>query len=86
MKFTKRNKLHWIRDHAAACGVGVPAGVDFDVEPFSENGFRLRACGYGCLDRHTESCYGNGALYVWTSSYSQRKRLAGGATLTRGIG
>lgn len=62
MKFRQGNRWKYGQDHHF--WTGVPDGIDFHVEPLREGMYRLRACGYGCLQRHSDKCYGNGALYL----------------------
>ena len=57
MKFRVDNKYKYGQDHFQC--VGIPAGVEFDVEYFSNKMFRLTSPGYGGKP------YGNGQLYVW---------------------
>lgn len=75
MLFGARNKLKATQDMLCVAYRAIPGGVDFVVRKESY-GWTLRACGYGCLDRHTDECYGNGALtipYSWTNAKWRKK-------------
>jgi hypothetical protein len=67
--FKKGNKIKFGQDHSF--WQGVPPGVDFEVTPFPDNRFVLRAPGYGIVGGD----YGNGALYVYGLSKKQIKRF-----------
>ena len=73
MKFRPDNKIRYGQDHAFHRGI--PAGVDFKVKPFVQGRFVLTACGYGCLERHSAKCYGNGSLYPYGLTARQRSRF-----------
>ncbi len=68
MKFRIDNQIRYGQDHAQY--VGVPSGIDFYVQPFSESMYTLTAPGYGL-----RGDYGNGRLYVWGLTSQQRKRF-----------
>jgi hypothetical protein len=72
MKFRRGNQYLYGQDFRFFHGV--PSGVDFAVESASEQSYKLTACGYGCLERHTPECYGNGSLHVYPD-IRLRKRL-----------
>ena len=73
MRFRKNNRIRYSQDHIWG-GVGLPARTDFKVRPCGK-AFDLVACGYGCLERHTPECYGNGSLFAWGLTTQQRKRF-----------
>ncbi len=71
MRFRKDNKIRYRQDFLEYRGI--PAGVEFLVT--EEWGvFVLRAHGFGLVDRDRGG-YGSGALYVWSVTSKQRKRL-----------
>jgi len=77
IRFRSDNQVFYGQDHSFHCGL--PSGVDFTVERAgsvneTETLWRMVACGYGCLKRHDDRCYGNGALYVYSSRMSARTR------------
>ena len=74
MRFCPDNKLYWYQDHMTTCGESVPSDIDFRVKKVGD-GFSLSGCGYGCLECHTDECYGNGALFVFRLTSEQRKLL-----------
>ena len=69
MRFAIGNTYRYGQDGAQF--TGIPAGVDFTVIPFVRGMFRLRARGYGGTPGTDE--YGNGDLFVWGLTESQRK-------------
>ncbi len=71
MKFKKNNGIKCYFDFQRYYE-HIPDGVDFQVETHEED-FCLTACGYGCLQRHTKECYGDGGLYVPKSSLTKRR-------------
>lgn len=53
---------------------GIPSEVDFKVERFVDDGYRLISDGYGELNK--PDAYGNGAIYVrWRIPSKLRKRF-----------
>ena len=71
MKFRKGNKIRYGQDFRIF--VGLPSGIDFDVELFGDGRFELTADGYG---KHGhDGAYGNGALCVYGLTVSQKKRF-----------
>jgi hypothetical protein len=75
MRFRSDNKYIYTQDFHV--GLGLPAGVEFKTR-VEGSGICLTACGYGCLERHTTECYGNGSIYlsVGMLTSSQRRRFA----------
>lgn len=70
MKFRRDNKIIYGQDHSFFRGI--PHGVDFRVERFCKDRFKLIADGYGCLKRGDH--YGNGAIYPYPTK-RQRDRF-----------
>ncbi len=75
MRFRSDNEYIYTQDFHV--GRGLPAGVEFEAR-VEGSGICLKACGYGCLKRHTTECYGNGSIYlkVGLLTSSQRRRFA----------
>lgn len=79
MRFRSDNQVLYGQDFSVH--QGIPAGVDFDVTRGPQNGYTLRAHGYGCLrhDPHDcdtrDRCYGNGSLFVYRPTSRQRARF-----------
>ena len=73
MRFRKDNKIRYRQDFIEYRGI--PAGVEFLVTK-AWGVFVLRAYGFGLVDRDRDrGGYGSGALYVWSVTSKQRKRL-----------
>ena len=74
MKFRSDNKIRYGQDFRQH--VGIPSGVDFDVEHFGNKYsemYVLTAPGYG--DTSDSESYGAGSLHVWGLTERQRKRF-----------
>lgn len=69
MKFRAGNKYKYRQDFFTY--IGIPAGIEFGVEPLPGEKFRLEGPGYG-----EKSAYGNGHLYVWGLTRRQRAAFA----------
>lgn len=76
MQFRKDNKIKYAQDHRFGF-VGIPSGVEFTVEHFQLNGFKLTGYGYGknSEDEDGDDAYGDGCLYVSFLKPKQVKRF-----------